>query len=237
MKSIDTDNNGYISFEEFLIASINKEKILTEKNLKMAFDVFDRDKSGGISQNELKYILGEYNVNAKEYLWKKMIQQIDLNQDGQISYQEFHEMMMDVINNKNKRLSMEIQRLLLMDNNLDNNVDNYGPHLHSAKQNSTFLEPRPKKKLLELKDGVNKSNSVNKDDKNIDNKKVNKKDENNEKKDGNNEKKDEKDDGKDEKDEKDEKDKKNIIKDENNDENNENYDNDNNNVFIYKEEK
>ena len=46
LKNIDQDNNGYIGFEEFLIASINKEKILTEKNLKMAFNVFDRDKSG-----------------------------------------------------------------------------------------------------------------------------------------------------------------------------------------------
>ena len=104
LKNIDSDNNGYIGFEEFLIASVNKEKILTEKNLKMAFDVFDRDKSGKISHNELKYILGEYNVNAKEHLWQKMIQQIDLNQDGQISYEEFHKMMMDIINNKNKRL-------------------------------------------------------------------------------------------------------------------------------------
>ena len=72
----------------------------------MAFDVFDRDKNGGICQNELKFILGEYNANAKDYLWKKMIEQIDLNKDGQISYDEFHKMMMEVINNKNKRKSM-----------------------------------------------------------------------------------------------------------------------------------
>ena len=106
IKNIDVDNNGYIGFEEFCIALINKEKLLTEKNLRMAFDVFDRDKNGGICQNELKFILGEYNANAKDYLWKKMIEQIDLNKDGQISYDEFHKMMMEVINNKNKRKSM-----------------------------------------------------------------------------------------------------------------------------------
>ena len=109
IKNIDTDNNGYIGFEEFCIALINKEKILTEKNLRMAFNTFDRDKNGGISQNELKYILGEYNPNAKDQLWKKMIAQIDLNRDGQISYEEFHKMMMDVINNKNKRMSMQLK--------------------------------------------------------------------------------------------------------------------------------
>ena len=111
IKNIDTDNNGYITYEEFCIALINKEKILTEKNLKMAFDVFDRDKSGGISQNELKFILGEYNVNAKEHLWRKIIEQIDLNRDGQISYDEFHKMMMEVIKNKNRRLSMQLKHL------------------------------------------------------------------------------------------------------------------------------
>ena len=34
----------------------------------------------------------EYNVNVKEHLWRKMIEQIDLNRDGQISYDEFHKM-------------------------------------------------------------------------------------------------------------------------------------------------
>ena len=166
LKNIDSDNNGYIGFEEFLIASINKEKILTEKNLKLAFDVFDRDKSGKISQNELKYILGEYNVNAKEHLWQKMIKQIDLNQDGQISYEEFHKMMMDVINNKNKRFSMQIKKLLLMDNNenSDNNdisEINRTAIFKNAKQNATVYESRPKNNLLEEK---NKTD-INNDDK------------------------------------------------------------------------
>ena len=238
IKNIDTDNNGYISFEEFLIASINKEKILTEKNLKMAFDVFDRDKSGGISQNELKYILGEYNVNAKEYLWKKMIQQIDLNQDGQISYEEFHEMMMDVINNKNKRLSMEIQRLLLMDNNLDN----FAAYVHSAKQNSTFLEQRPKKNLLSNKAKANENDAKN--DNNNNNYDENEKNKN-EKNDGgggdNNDENEEKVENKNKKnDENEGNDENKIDNNDNNNNNNNNKDKVNdkvNNVVIYKEEK
>ena len=238
IKNIDTDNNGYISFEEFLIASINKEKILTEKNLKMAFDVFDRDKSGGISQNELKYILGEYNVNAKEYLWKKMIQQLDLNQDGQISYEEFHEMMMDVINNKNKGLSMEIQRLLLMDNNLDN----YAAYVHSAKQNSTFLEQRPKKNLLSNKAKANDNDAKN--DNNNNNYDENEKNKN-EKNDGggseNNDENEEKVENKNEKnDENEGHDENKIDNNDNNNNNNNNKDKVNdkvNNVVIYKEEK
>ena len=178
LKNIDTDNNGYIGFEEFLIASINKEKILTEKNLKLAFDVFDRDKSGGISQNELKYILGEYNVNAKDNLWQKMIHEIDLNQDGQISYEEFHKMMMDVINNKNKRFSMEIKRLLLMDNS--NDKDN-NTMFRDSKQNSTVYESRPKKNLLDTKNNKKLNNNIEKEKeekKNNDNIRGNNKDSN-----------------------------------------------------------
>jgi calcium-dependent protein kinase len=179
LDNMDQDNNGYIGFEEFLIASINKEKILTEKNLKMAFNVFDRDKSGGISQNELKFILGEYNVNAKENLWKKMIQQIDLNQDGQISYEEFHKMMMDVIHNKNKRFSMQLKKLLLMDNNLeidDSIMDN------NRKNNATFLGPRPKGNLLRSKTVLSfKKHLIDQDD-NDKKKKKDKKDNKNNKK-------------------------------------------------------
>ena len=169
LKNIDSDNNGYIGFEEFLIASINKEKILTEKNLKMAFDVFDRDKSGKISQNELKYILGEYNVNAKEHLWQKMIQQIDLNQDGQISYEEFHKMMMDVINNKNKRFSMQIKKLLLMDYDENSNEINRTTILQSTKQNATVFESRPKRMLLEANCKINLSDNDNNISKDKDN--------------------------------------------------------------------
>ena len=51
-----------------------------------------------------------------------MIEQIDVNRDGQISYEEFHKMMMEVINNKNKRLSM-MQLKAFMSNNPNINVN------------------------------------------------------------------------------------------------------------------
>jgi calcium-dependent protein kinase len=175
IKNIDSDNNGYITFEEFLIASINKEKILTEKNLKMAFDVFDRDKNGGISHDELKYILGEYNPNAKEYLWKKMIQQIDLNKDGQISYEEFHKMMMDVIKNKNKRFSMQAPKFIFrenknmnlnsLNNNINNGTNNNITLFGSSKINGIAFDSKKenddaKSDVLRLKDNNKKENIV-----------------------------------------------------------------------------
>ena len=121
----------------------------------MAFNVFDRDKNGCISHDELKYILGEYNPNAKEYLWKKMIQQIDLNEDGQISYEEFHKMMMDVIKNKNKRFSMQSPKFIFKDKNNPNSINNnyinntntnFITIYNSSKQNVTAFDS---KKLID----------------------------------------------------------------------------------------
>ena len=149
IKNIDVDNNGYIGFEEFCIALINKEKLLTEKNLKLAFDVFDRDKNGGISQNELKFILGEYNANAKEYLWKKMIEQIDLNKDGQISYDEFHKMMMEVIKNKNKRKSMMDIKSYRNNNNI--NINGISRNEIDKDNKETEIEDKHKDKKVDNK--------------------------------------------------------------------------------------
>lgn len=38
LKQIDTDDNGYIEYEEFITATINKNVLLSEDNLKIAFD-------------------------------------------------------------------------------------------------------------------------------------------------------------------------------------------------------
>ena len=124
MKTIDTDNNGYIEFEEFIRASIDKEKLLTEKNLKIAFDVFDKDKSGGISASELKLLLGESNVHTKDVVWKNMIKEIDLNGDGQISFEEFKNMMNKVIL-KNKSDSASMEQNSNKDNDEKSNVNQY----------------------------------------------------------------------------------------------------------------
>ena len=55
--NLDTDNNKYISYEEFVRAAIDKRIFLTDKLLKYAFKYFDKDNSGGITINELESIL------------------------------------------------------------------------------------------------------------------------------------------------------------------------------------
>ena len=66
MKEVDTNNNGFIDYTEFLRASIDSRKILSNENLKIAFKMFDKDSSGTISAAELKLVLqGNMQIEDK----------------------------------------------------------------------------------------------------------------------------------------------------------------------------
>ncbi len=93
---IDGDKSNFIEFEEFLSAFIDKEKILKEENLKDTFMLFDKDFSGKISTNEIKNILGKGSIVSDE-VWKNIMNSIDENGDGEISFKEFKEMMEKMI--------------------------------------------------------------------------------------------------------------------------------------------
>jgi len=56
---IDTSGNGFIDYTEWIAATIDKKKLLNERNLRTAFDAFDQDKSGAISKDNLKTVFGQ----------------------------------------------------------------------------------------------------------------------------------------------------------------------------------
>ena len=90
--NIDYDNNGTISFDEFVKAAIDKKKLLTEEKLKAAFGLFDRNGDGDIEANELKEVIGDDN-NIDNNVWLQMIQEVDLDGNGVIDFEEFKDMM------------------------------------------------------------------------------------------------------------------------------------------------
>jgi calcium-dependent protein kinase len=51
---VDTDNSGYIEYNEFITSTVEKNTMLTKQNLEQAFNAFDKDKSGSISVSEVK---------------------------------------------------------------------------------------------------------------------------------------------------------------------------------------
>ena len=96
MDVADIDGNGYIEYQEFIAATYSKQKILSEINLRKAFDMFDNDKDEKISSDELKLILGVGN-EENDIVWSKIISEIDSDGDGVISFDEFKTMMYNLI--------------------------------------------------------------------------------------------------------------------------------------------
>ena len=94
--NIDYDNNGTISFDEFLKAAIDKKKILTEEKLKAAFALFDMNGDGDIEAKELQGVMGENN-DIQGDVWAKMIAEVDLDGNGVIDFEEFKDMMKKLI--------------------------------------------------------------------------------------------------------------------------------------------
>ena len=62
--TVDKDHNGTIDYAEWLVATVDKEKLLTEEKLKAAFNLFDTDGGGTISIEEVKnHLYGNYANN------------------------------------------------------------------------------------------------------------------------------------------------------------------------------
>lgn len=88
----DTDKNGTVEYSEWVQATVDKKKVLNEKNLRNAFDAFDENGDGHISIDEIKKILGQ-GKKIDENVWKDILAEADENNDGEIDFQEFQHMM------------------------------------------------------------------------------------------------------------------------------------------------
>ena len=93
MKEVDSNNSGFIDYTEFLIAMRKKELASSIENLEATFRCFDVDKNGKITATELRQVLG----NGKGNMWQKLIQEVDLDGDGELDLYEFKTMMLQAI--------------------------------------------------------------------------------------------------------------------------------------------
>ena len=98
---IDNDHNGYIEYEEFIRAAIDKEDLVKNEFLKYAFDYFDQDRSGAISLLEVKKLFLQSDANKRSEAAQLQLQmsfdQIDINNDGELTFEEFAQMMRKIM--------------------------------------------------------------------------------------------------------------------------------------------
>ena len=90
---LDGANHGYIEYEEFLRACLDKNTILDDEHILYAFNFFDKDNKGRISVDKIKKNF--VGSNVKEEVFKNIFKEVDINEDGEIDFVEFKQMMLD----------------------------------------------------------------------------------------------------------------------------------------------
>ncbi|PAA93996.1 hypothetical protein BOX15_Mlig000899g2 [Macrostomum lignano] len=87
---VDADGSGTIDFPEFVSLMVNHvNKPVTKEEIKSAFMVFDLEKRGYITSDELRRILTTRGDKMTPEEADEMIQAADMDADGMIDYEEF----------------------------------------------------------------------------------------------------------------------------------------------------
>ena len=98
-KNLDMDNNGFIEYEEFVRAAVNKEKFINVNVLRFAFRYFDKDGSGEITIDEIEEVFKK-NIADKNKVHeglKQIMKEVDINGDGMITFEEFSKVMKQML--------------------------------------------------------------------------------------------------------------------------------------------
>ena len=95
---LDGDNNGYIEFEEFLRACIDKRQILTKENIWYAFKFLDTKNENSIDVQTLINAFDAKPNKMLEAVFNKTLNKGDLDNNGKITFREFEEILQNTMN-------------------------------------------------------------------------------------------------------------------------------------------
>ena len=92
MKAQGLDKLEQINFDQFLKIigkRVNTKKIDEDVYFRNLFDSMDRNKNGMISIHEIRYIILHSNENISEKDLELLMNNVDSDNDGLISFEEF----------------------------------------------------------------------------------------------------------------------------------------------------
>ncbi|KAB2603979.1 calcium-dependent protein kinase 2-like [Pyrus ussuriensis x Pyrus communis] len=92
MEAADVDGTGSIDYIKFITATTHKHRLERGEHLYEAFQYFDKDNSGFITRDELESAMKEYGMGDEATI-REIISEVDTDNDGRISYEEFSTMM------------------------------------------------------------------------------------------------------------------------------------------------
>ena len=94
---LDGDNNGYIEFEEFLRACVDKKHILTKENVWYAFKFLDNKNENAIDVETLMKAFDAKPNKMLEAVFNKTLNNGDKDHNGKITFDEFEEIILNTL--------------------------------------------------------------------------------------------------------------------------------------------
>ena len=98
INNIDYHENGQINYTEFLVATLEIKRILSDKKLKALFKQFDTDGTGNITREDIVKSMNKMGHGITQEELEETMAQHDIKHDGQISFIEFKALILDLGN-------------------------------------------------------------------------------------------------------------------------------------------
>lgn len=90
---LDFDKNGYCSVSDFVAAAVDK-KFYSEEIARLAFDHFDVQRDGFITEKDLVRVFKRETKTYTDKEIEQIIAEVDFDRDGKITFQEFKDILL-----------------------------------------------------------------------------------------------------------------------------------------------